>query len=191
MRRSLAWPEERLRRARRDREAYRRRSLARRVYARFRRDLGVVPHLFLAREALRVAALRAPAPQVLAALVGHAVWTLDTAVRLAGLPGFLAASDLTGYLDEAALARARAADLIDEPAPAAVGVDPLLPRPPLLIARLGAEPPEITLPGGQRVVTWEHLVRDLMGTLGWRPDLLSRLDAGYRAATDPQAAPAR
>ncbi|HYL04735.1 MAG TPA: hypothetical protein VE075_01765 [Thermoanaerobaculia bacterium] len=28
-----------------------------------------------------------------------------------------------------------------------------------------------------RVVTWDHLIRDILGTLGWRPDLLTRLEA--------------
>ena len=183
MRRSLAWPEERLRRARRDREAYHRRSLTRRAHARFRGDLRLVPHLFLALDALGVAPLRAPAEDVLRRLAGRAVWTLDTAVRLAGLRGFLAASDLTGYLDAEALAWANAAGLIDPPAQAAVGADPLLPRPPLLIARFGADPPAVGLPSGQRIVTWDFLMRDVMGTLGWRPDLLARLEAPYRAAT--------
>lgn len=185
MSRSLAWPEERLRRAQRDWEEYRRRSLARRSQARFHGDLTLVPHLFLAKDALRVAALQGSRPELLAALAGRATWTLDTAVRLAGLPGFLAASDLTGYLDEAMLATLREAGLIGNAEPAAVGVDPLLPRPPLLIARLQVAPPRVTLPAGQRVVTWAHLVRDVMGTLGWRPDLLTRLEARYRAATEP------
>lgn len=182
--RGLEWPDERLRCARRDRAAYRRRSLARRVYPRFMRDLRIVPYLFLAPDALRAAALSCPAQSLLEALKGRAIWTLDTAVRLAGLRGFLVASDLTGYLDDGALDAVRSAGLIDEPAPASISVDPLLPRPPLLVARLGAEPPFVTLLHGQRIVTWERLIRDIMGTIGWRPDLLSRIEDAYRAATE-------
>jgi hypothetical protein len=181
--RALIPPEERLRRARRDRKHYRRRSLSRRAQARFHRDLRLTPHLFLAIDALRVATLRASRARVLDALQGRAVWTLDTAVRLAGMRGFLAASDLTGYLDRDALDEIQRVGLIAEPASSsAVGVDPLLPRPPLMIAHLDFIPPHVALPHGQLVVRWDHLARDIMGTLGWRPDLLERLERAYGAA---------
>jgi hypothetical protein len=38
-------------------------------------------------------------------------------------------------------------------------------------------PAAVTLPSGDRVVPWSLLIRDVLGTLGWRPDLMARLEA--------------
>lgn len=180
MRKSLSLPAERLRRSRREAEAFRRRSLARRTQARFRADLSVVPHLFLAKEALRTAPLRRPTREVLGGLRGKAVWTLDTAARLACRRGFLAARDLTGYLPSESLRTAVESGLIGEARPGPVSVDPIARRPPSLIAHLVEElPPFVVLASGDRVVTWDFLRRDILGTLGWRPDLLARLERSY------------
>jgi len=52
----------------------------------------------------------------------------------------------------------------------------------MLIAHVPEElPPHVELPSGNRVVPWDFLLRDVMGTLGWRPDLLTRLEASYPA----------
>lgn len=120
---------------------------------------------------------------VLEALRGRAVWTLDTAARLVTGRGFLTSPDLIGYLTAEELALAVQQGLIGAPRTAGLTVDPLYRRPPMLIVHVPAEPiPSIDLPTGDRVVPWDFLARDLMGTLGWRPDLLTRLEATYPAA---------
>jgi hypothetical protein len=169
---------ERLERLRRDGEAHRRISLARRSQARFRRDLAIVPHPFLLAGQMRMAPLALPARAVQDALRGEAVWTLDTAARLLTGHGFLVSRDLTCYLRPAAFARASAADLIGEPQAGGISVEPLYSRPAMLIAHLTDDPPAgEVLPTGDRVVGWDFLMRDVLGTLGWRPDLLTRLEA--------------
>ena len=50
---------------------------------------------------------------------------------------------------------------------------------PALLMLLAA--PFIELPSGDRVVSWDFLLQDVMGTLGWRPDLLTRLESTYPA----------
>ena len=180
---------ERWQRHQRDLEAYRRRSLMRRSHARFRRDLDVVPHLFLRTERTRMAPLIAPAERVLDELKGRAVWTLDTAARITTGRGFLVARDLTGYLEPEILEALLAEGLAGAIETAGLSVDPVYRRPPMLIAHLPEEPvPFVELSSGQRVVPWELLVRDLMGTLGWRPDLLTRLEDAYPAELRRQAA---
>ena len=53
-------------------------------------------------------------------------------------------------------------------------------RPPLLVVHLtGAPPPWFETAAGDRVLTLEALKADLLGTMGWRPDLLTRLEALY------------
>lgn len=169
---------ERLERLRRDQETYRRISLARRSHERFRRDLSVVPHPFLVAGRARMAPLQLPIEAVQSALRGEAVWTLDTAARLYTGHGFLASRDLTGYMTERAFARVVAEGLVGMPLEGGLSVEPLYRRPAMLIAHLVDDPPPATtLASGDRVVSWPFLVRDVMGTLGWRPDLLTRLEA--------------
>ena len=172
---------ERWRRHQRDLEAYKRRSLWRRSHSRFRRDLSIIPHLFLLPGKTRMAPLREPEEAVRLALHGRAVWTLDTAARLVTGRGFLTSPDLTGYLEEADMERAVEEGLVGEFQSSGLSVDPLYRRPPMLIAQTGAEPPFVELPSGDRVVPWDFLAQDVMGTLGWRPDLLTRLEATYPA----------
>jgi len=169
---------ERFARFLRDQEAYRRISLERRMHARFRRDLAVVPHVFLAPGRARMAALEQPADAGLLALRGEAIWTLDTAARLFTGSGLVVSPDLTGYLTEDSFQRAVENGLISAPIAGGLSIDPLYHRPPMLIAHLtDVTPPSTTLPSGDRVVTWDYLIRDILGTLGWRPDLLTRLEA--------------
>jgi hypothetical protein len=181
MSRALLTTAERWRRHQRDLEAYRRRSLWRRSHARFRRDLSIIPHLFLLRGKTRMAPLLQSEEAVRIALRGRAVWTLDTAARLVSGRGFLTSPDLTGYVEEADFERAAKSSLIGEFQTSGLSVDPLYHRPPMLIAHAGAEPPFVELPSGDRVVPWDFLAQDLLGTLGWRPDLLTRLEATYPA----------
>jgi hypothetical protein len=169
----------------RDQEIHRRISLERRMHARFRRDLAVVPHLFLLPGRARMAALERPPEAVRLALRGLAIWTLDTAARLLTGQGFVVSPDLTGYLTEAAFEGAAKQGLIGTPLTGGLSIDPLYHRPPMLIAHLTDDPPpSTTLQSGDRVVTWELLIRDVLGTLGWRPDLLTRLEARRSSQSD-------
>jgi hypothetical protein len=174
---------ERFRRVQRDWEEYRRRSLYRRSHARFHRDLLLSPHRFLAAEAVRVAELRAPEAEIRAALRGTAVWTLDTALRFATGHRFLRTGDLTGYLSPSALNTLEGSGLIASPANLPVSLDPIIERPSLLVAHQAEVSPQPWFPTleGDRVVTLDALKSDLLGTLGWRPDLLTRIEALYPA----------
>ena len=174
--------EERWRRYQRDLAAYRRRSMVRRMHPRFERDLDIVPHVFLRRGKASMAALQQPEDTVLQALRGRAVWTLDTASRLVSGRGFLTSPDLTGYLFQSDLQEIVAAGLVGPPRRNELSVDPVYRRPPMLIVHETEEmPPHVELPSGDQVVTLDHLSQDLMGTLGWRPDLMTRLEATYPA----------
>jgi hypothetical protein len=178
--RPLLTTAERWRRYQRDLKAHRRRSLFRRSHPRFHRDLAILPHRFLPRDRTCMAPLLMPAEQIREELKGRAIWTLDTAARLVTGHGFLVAHDLTGYLDRETLERLIAESRVGAPEQAGLSVDPLYVRPPMLIAHTPDEPiPFIELASGDRVVPWDFLMRDLMGTLGWRPDLLNRLEAAY------------
>ncbi len=171
---------ERFRRHQRDLAAHRRQSLWRRSHERFRRDLAVHPHLFLGWGAFRVAELRESRAALLDALRDEAVWTLDTAARLVCGVGLLVAQDLTCYLTAAALDRAAARALVAPLPSALVDVAPLLPRAAILIAHVAEPaPPSFTLESGHRVLTWHAFVADVKGTIGWRPDLLTRLEERY------------
>lgn len=172
---------ERWRRYQRDLAAYRQRSLFRRSHPRFHRDLAIVPHIFLLPGRASMALLRESQETVRLALRGKAIWTLDTAARLVSGRGFLTSPDLTGYLSEEDLRRAVDAGLVGEPQFSGLSVDPLYQRPPMLIVHACEEPPHVELPSGDRVVPWDFLARDILGTLGWRPDLLTRLEATYPA----------
>jgi hypothetical protein len=193
--------DERFRRYQRDLKAYRRRRLLRRSHSRFHRDLDVMPHLFLAPKITYAAPLCRPREEVLESFRHRIVWTLDTAARLVCGIGFLAAQDLTGYYVgpenialETSVAEAFTVDdggLVGEPRPAALSLDPAFERLPFLVLQVTASPPpKVVLASGHRVVTWAHLMRDLQGTLGWRPDLLTRIEDSYLGKLVGQAPPA-
>lgn len=170
---------ERWRRFLRDKEAYRQRSAWRRSdRPRFFRYLGVLPHVFLVPGAVFAAPLCAPWPAVVEALRGRAVFTLDTAARLRFGVGLFRTGDATGYAEDprGALEDLAARGLAGAPLDRAPAVDPALPRPPLAI--LAARPPDsFRLETGDLVVRDDRLVEDLLGTVGFRPDLLARLEA--------------
>jgi len=129
-----------------------------------------------------MAPLLLPGESALRTLRERAIWTLDTAARLVSGRGFLTSPDLTGYLSEAHLQEIVAEGLVGPPQGTELSVDPIYRRPPMLIAHVTEElPPHVELPSGDRVVPWDFLLRDIMGTLGWRPDLLTRLEASYPA----------
>ncbi len=180
MSRTLVTTEERWRRARRELETYRRRHLWRRTWPRFHDDLAIVPHVFLTQAATRFGRLLVPRDAALEALRGRAVWTLDSAARLACGRGLLPGRDLTGYLSAETLRDAEREGLVEPMRATSLSLEALAERPALLIAHLTDTPPAcLELAGGQRVVSWDRLRRDVLGTLGWRPDLLTRLDDVY------------
>ncbi len=171
---------ERFRRYQRDLRAYHQRSLFRRSHARFRRDLSVLPHLFLAPRLTQAAMLRESRERIQRELRGRAVWTLDTAARLVCGTGFLVTQDLTAYLDGEGLEWTVKRRLVEEPEAALLSLDPVVRRPSMLVVHLADEPPPfVALDSGDRVVTWDFLMRDIQGSLGWRPDLLTRIEDGY------------
>lgn len=171
---------ERWRRFQRDQRIYRQRHLQRRLHPRFQRDLQITPHVFLAPGQTKTAPLQRTYDEVRQELRGRAVWTLDTAVRLVCGWGFLVACDLTGYLEPSTLEWTENQGLIQTPSEAEMCVDPLYRRPPLLIAHVTEQPPDsVELPSGDCVVDWDFLKRDILGTLGWRPDVLTRLEGTY------------
>jgi hypothetical protein len=173
---------ERFRRHQRDLAAYQRRSLARRVYPRFWRDLAIVPHHFLLPGQIQMLPILSTPEAVREALGRKAVWTLDTAARRVTGRGFLTAADLTGYVSPPVLVELGAQGLIGPVEEFGITLEPLFHRPPMLFARnLDEGSASVQLVSGERVVPWELLVRDLMGTLGWRPDLLTSLEATYPA----------
>jgi len=141
-----------------------------------------LPHVFLLPGKARIAPLCETEETVRLALRGKAVWTLDTATRIVSGFGFLVSPDLQGYMSIGDLEWAEDAGLISEPGSSGLSIDPLYRRPPVLIAHLEEDIPNLELPSGDRVVPWDFLARDVMGTLGWRPDLLTRLEATYPAA---------
>lgn len=195
--------DERWRRYQRDLAAYRRRSLARRLYPRFLQDLSITPHLFLLPGRITMAPLLASAEEVREALSGRAIWTLDTAARRVTGQGIFRAADLTAYLPARALSEIQEVGKVGAAQEAGITLEPLYRRPPMLFAHDPGElvVPSVEIADGERVVPWDFLARDVMGTVGWRPDLLTALEASYPAAlaalaTEPggaagRAAPAR
>lgn len=171
---------ERYRRHQNDLRAFRQRHLYRRSHQRFRRDLAVIPRLFLDPGKIRIARLQQEPEQVIANLRGRVVWTLDTASRLVCGIGLLSARDLTGYFEKEILETAAEEQWIEPVQSRSIELAPLFERPPCLVAHLDGNPKAWDLPSGDRVVAWDDLIRDLKGTLGWRPDLLTRVEDAYR-----------
>lgn len=171
---------ERFRRYQRDLQAYRRRHLWRRSHKRFHRDLAITPNLFLAPGSVRAADLARSREAIVEALRGKAIWTLDTAARLACGIGFLAAKDLTCYLHPDDFEQAVSELLITPIQPPSISVTPVWPRNSIVIAHLVEEPPSfLVLESGDRVVPWKSMIADIKGTIGWRPDILTRLESAY------------
>jgi hypothetical protein len=171
---------ERMRRHNRDRRTHRVRHLSRRSYGRHTEYLTVLPHIFLAPGTYRVCALKREREDLIERIGGQAVWTLDTAVRLACGRGLLVQRDLSGYASAAALDSWVSAGLVDAPVLRPISLDPVLPRPERLIIHLIEEPPaSFATARDRQVVTWDLLVRDIIGTLGLRMDLLAALESDY------------
>jgi hypothetical protein len=170
--------EERLRRLRRDQARARRARLARQLAAPLWAQVrGVVPVVFELSGVLDVRAMSAPPEAVIAALRTDGVLALDAAMRRHVGSGCVPGGDVHVYLtDPAVLERLATRGLVGH-APCA---DRVWMRawqgPPRLFAALVAElPPHETLADGTRVVTRAHLIRELLGALGPRLDILAPL----------------
>ncbi len=170
--------EERLRRLRRDQRMARRARLARQVAGPlWQRVRDVVPTVYALAGPLHVRRMQAPAEELIAALRGEAVLALDTAMRQHVGGGCVPGGDAHVYLtDPGALGRLELAGLVS-PEPCA---DRVLvrawPGPPRLFAVVVPTlPPHVELPDGTLVVTRSHLVREIIGALGPRLDVLAPL----------------
>lgn len=168
------------RRVRRDAAIARRRSFVRRsggpLVAKY---MQVVPSVFTARGEFVAFRLLLPAREALVRLRECVVLTLDSATELLGGFRFSRASNAYAYLPSSD-DLARIADAgIGERRPGTRF--PLSWSPPgweMLFAVVPHEMPPFRECNGFRVVTREHLIRDLIGFYGLRTDLLVRIEAG-------------
>ncbi|MFH1177386.1 MAG: hypothetical protein V1750_08260, partial [Acidobacteriota bacterium] len=137
----------------------------------------LTPALFLCAGERRVHRLRSDWGEVTRALRDDAVFTLDTACRLAHDRGLFQALDVHAYLrSQEAVDRLVAARMLDPTALAGQSLLPLLPAPPRLWAVVVGEwPPWRQLADRWRVVSDERLAQDLLGAVGVRLDLFARL----------------
>lgn len=170
--------EERLRRLTRDKRRVRRERLVREAAGPlWERLRSVVPRVYVLAGPLEVHRLTADRELVLSALHGKAVLTLDAAMRALTGVGLLAGSDLHLYLpDRGPLVALQEAGLVSpSPEPDKVLVRPWA-GPSRLFAIITPDlPPHEPRPDGTLVVTREHLVREILGALGLRFDLLAPL----------------
>lgn len=173
--------EERLRQVRRARRRARTERLARQVAAPLWRAVRtVVPTVFPLAGELHVRRLLAPRGQVLDALCPDAVLALDTAMRLHCGTGCLHGGDLHAYVTDASvLHRLAARGLVaSEESSDRTLVRPW-PGPPRLFAvRVDLLPPHDTRADGTRLVTRERLLREVIGAVGPRLDVLAPLLVG-------------
>lgn len=166
--------EERLEELQRYRRILRRERMIREVAGPvWHRMVRVIPASFPAAGQLVVRRVLGSRDDVIEALRPDAVFALDTAMRLAHGVGFLAVPEVHAYLaGPEALDRLAAAGLISAEAWGDSTLVRPWPGPPRLLACLVDElPPSREVNGGYRAVTRERLGRELVGTVGQRPDL--------------------
>jgi len=172
--------QERLRRLERDRRRARRERLVREAAGPVWRAVrGVVPTVYVLAGPLHVHRLIAPRAEVAEALGGAAVLALDAAMRAHTSAGLLSGGDLHVYLEDPnpLLALIEAGLVAPERDPDAVLVRPW-PGPPRLFAVITPTlPPHERRAERARVVTRDHLVREVLGAVGLRFDLLAPLVA--------------
>lgn len=169
--------EARLRRLRRDQRRVQRDRMARDLAGPLWRQVrGVVPAVFVLAGPLSVRRLIAPREAIIDALRPHGIFALDTAMRLSVGGGCLAGGDVHAYAPAdavEALAEAGLVERAEEPDRVLVRPWPGAPR--LFAVAAAQAPPHRTLTDGTRVVTRAHLVRELIGAVGLRFDLLAPL----------------
>lgn len=172
---------ERLRRLARDKRRARRERLIREAAGPVWRAVrGVVPSVFSLAGPLEVRRLLAPRAVIEEALRGSAVLALDAAMRAHRGVGLFGGDDLHVYLeDRRPLEALVAAGLVSpEVEPDRVLVRPWAGPPRLFAVVVAPLPPNEPGPPGHetaRVVTREHLVREILGAVGLRFDLLAPL----------------
>lgn len=145
------------------------------VYRRFRNYVPIVVPL-----AGKVSAYSIPTSpsDILPLLVGRSVLSFETALEKKTNQRLLTARDLHAYTlaNSSAHETAEAAGLTR--AANTPDLVPIWSRPPHLFIIERAElPPSVMLPDGTRVVTDEWLVREYLGVVGQRFDLLAVLSA--------------
>lgn len=137
---------------------------------------GVVPVVYTLLGPLRVHVLEADRDRVLEALRPAAVFALDAAMRLRLGAGCIAGGDIHCYLPtDGVVDRLVAEGLVGaDPFPDRVLVRPW-PGPPRLFAVIGPPPPREVLTGGRRAVERVRLLRETVGAVVPRTDLLAPL----------------
>ncbi|HYN22571.1 MAG TPA: hypothetical protein VE078_16550 [Thermoanaerobaculia bacterium] len=167
----------------RDRAILRRERLVRQVAgARWHRMVRIIPVLFR-REGNTVAhVLRADPPAIFAALQPHAVFALDSAMRLAHGFGFLACHEVQAYLTslEPLEHLIREGLIAAEPYRDTTVVRPWPGPSRLLACIVDALPASRVVSGEYRIVTAERLKRELIGAVGARADLFALLEKAER-----------
>lgn len=115
---------------------------------------------------------------IIEALKDSAVFTLDTASELRWGVRLVRTPNVSAYLRDADRLEELAANgvLVRDKTDTFIYASPF-PVGPRLFAAVNTElPPHEALPSGHRVVTTDRLVREFIGTLGLRLDLLTLLD---------------
>jgi len=167
------------RRVRRDAEIAHRRSLVRRAGGPlFRKYVDVVPSVFTAGGEFAAYRLVLPAREALDRLRPRAVLTLDSATEMLAGFRFGRNRNIHAYFPSPEDLSAIEWEGIGERRPGTKF--PLSWAPPGWEMLFAVVPPELPPHGeknGFRVVTRDHLIRDLIGFYGLRVDLLARLEA--------------
>jgi hypothetical protein len=161
----------------RDTAAARRRSLCRRVAGPlFRKYLGVVPSVFTANGEFAAFRLLVAPRDARRRLRDRIVLTLDSATEVLAGFRFGKSENIFGYFDSADHLAAVERERIGVRLPGSSF--PLSWPPPqwrLLFAVRPRTMPPCRSIAGVRVVTWDQLVRELIGFYGLRAELLARL----------------
>ena len=143
----------------------------------WRQVRGVVPGVFVLAGPLSVRRLLAPRDEVIDALRPDAIFALDTAMRLHVGGGCIAGGDVHAYVGDREMldALAAAGPIASDEESDRVVLRPW-PGAPRLFAVASVEaPPHVTRADGTRLVTGEHLVREVIGAVGVRLDVLAPL----------------
>jgi hypothetical protein len=138
----------------------------------------LVPILFVRQGTLACHVLTAPTEKILDALRLDAVFTLDTAMRIAHDAGIFPGGDIHAYTTSTDLPeRLAAAGLIaSTPCPDTTLVRPWPGPPRLFLAVVEEFPPSREIRGAFRAVEADRLRRELLGAVGPRADLFALLE---------------
>lgn len=172
---------------RRSRQERRRRRLVREAWRSiYRRVSHLTPVALAASGELHVYPLNAARETVLEALAPEVVFGFETALELRGGRRVLTGGDLHAYTKRRNLPELlRSWDILGSEVVGTPSLTPAFPCPPRLFLLVRKDLPPFDRIAGSRVVTGEWLVREYLGTLGHRFDLLAvvldRLGSGQEA----------